>query len=137
MQNQAWSYLEKVQQAMGRILGPGARSRFMESSGIPELAGSILSFAAGYGPIEANMRKQQRIPKNRRFLLAAADILRKSIQEGKGRIVKQQMETKTLDRMTIAKILAMENGHWSMEVISDAVGVTNASRETRSKVVWT
>ncbi|KAL7927209.1 hypothetical protein ACQKWADRAFT_101012 [Trichoderma austrokoningii] len=111
MHHQAWRYLERLSEGYSGILGAGVLSKKPEE--LPFAAGLPLAVAAG----QMSPQGDKKTEPSDALLLLAADVLRKFLEEGQGRAVKEAM-AKTLRQKDVKGLKYVSKDPWGVEKLS-------------------
>ncbi|EHK39951.1 hypothetical protein TRIATDRAFT_162747, partial [Trichoderma atroviride IMI 206040] len=108
MHHEAWRFLERLSEGYAGILGAGVLSNKPDE--LPFAAGLPLAVAAG----QMSPQGDKKTEPSDALLVLAAGVLRKFLQEGQGRAVKEAM-TKTLQQRDVEGLKYVSKDPWGVE----------------------
>ncbi|UKZ64759.1 uncharacterized protein TrAtP1_005970 [Trichoderma atroviride] len=111
MHHEAWRFLERLSEGYAGILGAGVLSNKPDE--LPFAAGLPLAVAAG----QMSPQGDKKTEPSDALLVLAAGVLRKFLQEGQGRAVKEAM-TKTLQQRDVEGLKYVSKDPWGVEKLS-------------------
>jgi hypothetical protein len=111
MHHEAWKFLERLSEGYSGIFGAGVLSNKPDE--LPFAAGLALAVAAG----QLSPQGDKKTEPSDALLLLAADVLRKFLEEGQGRAVKEAM-AKTLQQKDVEGLKYTSKDPWGVEKLS-------------------